>query len=79
MQPIIYANALTVIILWFISLSIPSCAINDCTRAYMFKIDLKRHQRSVHGIIEKTFVCQICSKVFYENKYLTKHLATAHP
>ncbi|XP_031638678.1 zinc finger protein 678-like [Contarinia nasturtii] len=55
-----------------------SCLINDCSRAYMFKIDLKRHQRSVHGIIDKTFPCQICAKVFYENKYLTKHLSTAH-
>lgn len=54
------------------------CQINDCTRAYMFKIDLKRHQRSVHGIIDRTFPCQICSKIFYENKYLTKHLSTAH-
>ncbi|XP_055297714.1 zinc finger protein 577-like [Sitodiplosis mosellana] len=52
--------------------------VNDCTRAYMFKIDLKRHQRSVHGIIEKTFTCKICDKIFYENKYLTKHMATAH-
>lgn len=55
-----------------------SCHINDCSRAYMFKIDLKRHMRSIHGIIDKTFSCQICSKIFYENKYLTKHLATAH-
>ncbi|XP_031638669.1 zinc finger protein 652-like [Contarinia nasturtii] len=50
------------------------CNIENCVRVYAYKTDLKRHQRAVHGIIDKTFPCPICGKIFYENKYLTKHL-----
>lgn len=50
------------------------CIEENCDRAYAYQTDLKRHRRSVHGIITKTFPCPICSKVFYENKFLTKHL-----
>lgn len=50
------------------------CESDECDRAYAYKVDLKRHQRSVHGIIDKTFPCPICGKIFYENKYLTKHI-----
>lgn len=50
------------------------CNEENCNRAYAYQTDLKRHRRSVHGIITKTFACPICSKIFYENKFLTKHL-----
>lgn len=50
------------------------CSEENCDRAYAYQTDLKRHRRSVHGIITKTFPCPICSKIFYENKFLTKHL-----
>lgn len=50
------------------------CKIEQCGRAYMFGIDLKRHHFSVHGIYSKKHVCPICSKVYSENKLLKKHL-----
>lgn len=50
------------------------CKIEQCGRAYMFGIDLKRHHFSVHGIYTKKHVCPICSKVYSENKLLKKHL-----
>lgn len=50
------------------------CNIESCDRAYMFGIDLKRHKYSVHGIFTKKHTCQICNKVYPENKLLKKHL-----
>ena len=50
------------------------CNIENCDRAYAHGTDLKRHRRSQHGIFTKTFECPICSKIFYENKFLKKHL-----
>ncbi|XP_031638670.1 zinc finger protein 391-like [Contarinia nasturtii] len=50
------------------------CDVDTCDRAYAYQTDLKRHKRAVHGIINKTFPCTICGKIFYENKFLTKHL-----
>lgn len=50
------------------------CNFEDCERAYTFKIDLNRHKYSVHGIYTKKHICQICSKVYSENKLLKKHL-----
>lgn len=50
------------------------CNIDACERAYMFEIDLKRHKYSVHGIFTKKHICQICNKVYPENKLLKKHL-----
>lgn len=52
------------------------CDINDCSRAFAYKTDLTRHRRSAHGIITKKIPCQICAKIFYENKTLQKHLQT---
>lgn len=50
------------------------CDVEECTRAYAYEIDLKRHKFSVHGIYTKKHICPICSKVFSENKLLKKHL-----
>lgn len=50
------------------------CNIDTCDRAYMFEIDLKRHKYSIHGIFTKKHICQICNKVYPENKLLKKHL-----
>lgn len=50
------------------------CDIENCIRAYTFKIDLNRHKYSVHGIYTKKHICPICSKVYSENKLLKKHL-----
>ncbi|XP_055316340.1 zinc finger protein 75A-like [Sitodiplosis mosellana] len=52
------------------------CDAENCDRAYAYQTDLKRHRRSIHGIILKTFECNICGKIFYENKFLTKHQRT---
>lgn len=52
------------------------CHIENCERAYMFDIDLKRHKFSAHGIYSKKHPCFICSKIFSENKLLKKHLET---
>lgn len=50
------------------------CNIDNCERAYAFKIDLNRHRYSTHGIYTKKHICPICSKVYSENKLLKKHL-----
>lgn len=50
------------------------CTFENCDRAYAHSTDLKRHRRAQHGIITKTFACPICGKIFFENKFLTKHL-----
>lgn len=48
-------------------------------KAYAYNTDLKRHKRSAHGIIDKTFPCTICEQIFYEPKFLKKHMGKAHP
>lgn len=50
-----------------------------CDKSYAYNTDLKRHKRSVHGIIDKEFPCQHCSQIFYENKYLKNHITKKHP
>lgn len=50
------------------------CTMEGCERAYAYIIDLKRHRYSVHGIYSKQHVCQICGKIYPENKLLKKHL-----
>lgn len=50
------------------------CKIEGCSASYMYRVDLKRHLYSAHGIYTKKFECQICQKVFPENKLLRKHL-----
>lgn len=50
------------------------CNYEGCDRAYAHATDLKRHKRSAHGEFGKKFECTVCGKVFYENKFLTKHL-----
>lgn len=50
------------------------CKIDGCERAYTYCIDLKRHKYSAHGIWTKKYPCQICGKIYPENKLLRKHL-----
>lgn len=54
------------------------CTVKGCDRAYVYGVDLKRHLWGQHRIYTKKFECQICQKIFPENKLLTKHLKT-HP
>lgn len=54
------------------------CHIEGCRRAYMYKIDLKRHLYGAHGIYTKKFECTICGKILPENKLLKAHMKT-HP
>lgn len=54
------------------------CSEEGCDRAYAHSVDLKRHLWGQHKIYTKKFPCQICGKIFPENKILTKHLKN-HP
>lgn len=47
-------------------------------KSYAYNTDLKRHKRSAHGIIDKVFNCEKCQKVFYEPKFLRKHMQKIH-
>lgn len=49
-------------------------------KSYAYNTDLKRHKRSAHGIIDKVFQCteEHCQRIFYEPKFLRKHMAKAH-
>lgn len=47
-------------------------------KAYSYNTDLKRHKRSAHGIVDKTFSCNLCEKIFYEPKYLRRHTTKVH-
>ena len=52
---------------------------NMChVKAYSYNTDLKRHKRTVHGVLGKQFDCQICSKIFYEPKLLRYHMRKCH-
>lgn len=55
------------------------CYIEGCDRAYMFKVDLKRHLYGAHGIFTKKFECKACGKVLPENKLLVAHMKTHLP
>lgn len=48
-----------------------------CEKSYAYNTDLKRHKRT-HGIIDKEYHCSICSKVFYEPKFIRKHMQKFH-
>lgn len=50
------------------------CSIADCTRAYMYSIDLKRHLYGAHGIYTNKFECKVCGKILPENKLLVAHM-----
>lgn len=50
------------------------CRVDNCTRDYAHSTDFKRHQFNTHGICVKKCVCQLCSKVFAENRSLKKHM-----
>lgn len=52
------------------------CPVNDCPRSYAYYTDLTRHKRGTHGIMSKPHVCSICDRVFYERKFLRKHMET---
>lgn len=47
-------------------------------KSYAYNTDLKRHKRSAHGIIDKEFPCTHCQQVFYERKFLRKHVEKKH-
>lgn len=47
-------------------------------KSYAYNTDLKRHKRSAHGIIDKKFPCSICQQIFYEPKFLRKHMEKVH-
>lgn len=47
-------------------------------KSYAYNTDLKRHKRSAHGIVDKIFTCEQCERVFYERKFLRKHMAKEH-
>lgn len=47
-------------------------------RSYSYNTDLKRHKRSAHGIVDKTFSCPTCNRIFYEPKYLRSHIDKVH-
>lgn len=53
-------------------------ACDLCEKAYAYNTDLKRHKRSAHGIIDKEFHCSKCQQVFYEPKFLRKHMQKVH-
>lgn len=50
------------------------CRIEGCDRAYMYIVDLKRHLYSAHGIYTKKFECNVCGKIYPENKLLVAHM-----
>lgn len=47
-------------------------------KAYAYNTDLKRHKRSVHGILGTSYPCTICPKVYYEPKLLKNHMNKSH-
>lgn len=47
-------------------------------KSYAYNTDLKRHKRSVHGILGTPYPCTLCPKVYYEPKLLKNHTAKAH-
>lgn len=55
------------------------CHIESCERAYMFKIDLKRHLYGAHGIYTNKFECKACGKILPENKLLVAHMKSHLP
>lgn len=48
-----------------------------CEKAYAYNTDLKRHKRT-HGIIDKEFHCSKCTQIFYEPKFLRRHMQRVH-
>lgn len=47
-------------------------------KSYAYNTDLKRHKRSVHHIIDRVYSCPECQQVFYEPKFLRKHMQKVH-
>lgn len=50
------------------------CTIENCDRRFSYKIDLKRHKFSAHGIYTNEYHCEICAEKFPENMLLKKHM-----
>lgn len=51
------------------------CTQPDCSNAYAYDVDLKRHLFSAHSIwATKKHPCLVCDRVFPENKLLRKHM-----
>lgn len=51
-----------------------NCTVADCQRTYAYYTDLTRHKRGAHGIMSKPHACKICDRIFYERKFLRKHM-----
>lgn len=47
-------------------------------KSYAYQVDLKRHKRYAHAIVDKKFPCSMCSKTYYENKLLRAHCRKTH-
>lgn len=47
-------------------------------KSYAYNTDLKRHKRSAHGIIDKVWNCDKCESIYYERKFLRKHMSNIH-
>lgn len=52
------------------------CPVADCQRTYAYYTDLTRHKRGTHGIMSKPHACNLCNRIFYERKFLRKHMET---
>lgn len=51
-----------------------SCSVESCDRRFSYKVDLKRHKYSTHGIYTNKYPCEICAEIFPENMLLKKHM-----
>lgn len=54
------------------------CTVDGCQRAFMYKVDLKRHLYGKHRIYTKKYECKYCGKILPENKLLKIHLERSH-
>lgn len=50
------------------------CSIDGCNRRFAYRIDLKRHKFSAHGISTQNHPCQICLQNFPEPVLLKRHM-----
>lgn len=47
-------------------------------KSYAYNTDLKRHKQRAHGVIGSRFPCTKCGQMFYEPKFLNKHIHKYH-
>lgn len=53
-----------------------ACTFEGCESMFMYGIDLKRHLFRAHGVYTKKYECELCARVFSENKLLVAHMKT---